>query len=100
MGRWSRAPGADGGRGRLGGGAARGLRARAPLAVPARVPAAQCGRAAGGGQRRAAAPRLSLHGVGQPRLPGMPVPASGHGEGAGNGRRHPSDRRARPHHER
>lgn len=131
-----RAPGADGGRGGLGGGAARGLRARAPLAVPARVPAAQCGRAAGGGQRRAAATRLPLHGVGQPRLPGLPVscaagvragsrlaadgapplpllsaphpvplsplqvPASGHGEGAGNGRRHPSDRRARPHHER
>ncbi|XP_050194531.1 CDKN2A-interacting protein isoform X2 [Myiozetetes cayanensis] len=30
----------------------------------------------------------------------MPVPAAGHGEGAGNGRRHPSDRRACPHHER
>uniref|UniRef100_A0A8C2TBD3 CDKN2A interacting protein n=1 Tax=Coturnix japonica TaxID=93934 RepID=A0A8C2TBD3_COTJA len=30
----------------------------------------------------------------------LQVPASGHGEGAGNGRRHPSDRRARPHHER
>lgn len=76
-----RAPGADGGRGGLGGGAARGLRARAPLAVPARVPAAQCGRAAGGGQRRAAAPRLALHGVGQPRLPGLPVSCA-----AGGGR--------------
>ncbi|KAL9851321.1 CDKN2A-interacting protein isoform 2-T2 [Geothlypis trichas] len=30
----------------------------------------------------------------------MPVPAAGHGEGAGNGRRHPSDQRACPHHER
>uniref|UniRef100_A0A8C9N7B7 CDKN2A interacting protein n=1 Tax=Serinus canaria TaxID=9135 RepID=A0A8C9N7B7_SERCA len=30
----------------------------------------------------------------------MPVPTAGHGEGAGNGRRHPSDQRACPHHER
>lgn len=30
----------------------------------------------------------------------LQVPAAGDGEGAGNGRRHPSERRARPHHER
>lgn len=30
----------------------------------------------------------------------LQVPAAGHGEGAGNGRRHPSDQRACPHHER
>lgn len=85
-----RAARAHGGRGGLGRGAARGLRARAPLAVPPGVPAAQRRGAAGGGQRTAAAAGVPLHGMGEPRLPGLPVSVR-RGGGRGGGAARPPD---------